>query len=646
MLSASRIGLPLTLIAVVAVVLGLSMFASALPLGGAHVAAAPARGTDSSSFTVNAELALAHESLRGLPSTYLHPALPPPAPPPPISPGGFEWANLTPALISEPGARLAQAMAWDPADGYVLMYGGQNTAGKTLRDTWSFSNGTWTNLTGTVTGSPPPLVLAGLAYDPSGHQMILFGGANGSAVFQNQTWAYHDRVWTNLTGHTGGAAPPVAIFFGMATDSAASDIVLFGGVKISTSVWGNDTWTFHAGTWTNISATARAPAGQLVYATASDDPAIAGILLYALYILPGSLVPATLQFTGGTWQNLSGVARGDSGQLVYAQGGYLAPLGAVSLVSTAVWNISDTMVAGVHTVEYSDQNWTNVTSSVNGPPSIGVLGAIADLPSDSGLIAFGGEFTAGPTSNTWVLTAPPQLAVSVAHIVTDVGVSDAFNSTVTAGYGAISYHWSFGDGGNASTAGGSHTYAHPGPYQASLTVTDALGHKVSASVWVQVNGALTANVSASPSPATAGAPVALIGGWTGGTSPYSFAWTLGDLNSSTAASLAHVYAKAGNYSVSFRVTDALGQAATGTLTVEVRAAPASTSSSGSSSVSLTSGTGLYLLVGILVLAVIAIVLGVLLGRRPRSPPGPPAPYASAPPPASYGSPPPGSPPGS
>jgi PKD repeat protein len=638
---------PYAAIALVALVLGLSTFAVALPSERTPVTPAPVRGSSSASFEGNLEVGLAQESLLAQPSLHAHPALPPPPPPPPLSPGGFEWANLTPRLSVSPSARLGDAMAWDPADGYVLLYGGVSASDAALGDTWSFSNGTWTNLTGEVSGSPPALIVANLAYDPSDHEMILFGGENSSSVIQNQTWSYHDRIWTNLTGHTG-AAPPGAVLAAMTTDTAGSDILLFGGQSALSSTWLNDTWSFKSGAWTNLSALARAPAGALIYPSATDDPAIGGVALYAVFGLGAGIAAATLQFTGGTWHNLTGIAGGDSGQMILDQGGYLASLGAATFVSTEAWNSSFGTSLVSNTVEYSNQNWTNVTSSVGGPPAVGLLGSVCDLPSDTGLMAFGGENDAGLLSQTWVLTAPPQLTVSVAHIVTDVGVSDAFNSTVTGGFGAISYHWNFGDGTNSSSAGSGHAFSHSGRYQANLTVTDALGHRVSSSLWVQVEGALSANVSASPVPATAGSPVALIGGWSGGTAPYSFAWSLGDLNGSTASSLAHTYAKAGNYSVSFTVTDALGQKATGTLTVEVRAAASTTSSTSSSSVSLTSGTGLYLLLGIVLLAVIAAVLAVLLARRPRSPPGPPAPYGGAPPSVVYGGPaappPPGPPP--
>ncbi|MCI4364005.1 MAG: PKD domain-containing protein, partial [Thermoplasmata archaeon] len=212
-----------------------------------------------------------------------------------------------------------------------------------------------------------------------------------------------------------------------------------------------------------------------------------------------------------------------------------------------------------------------------------------------------------------------------------------FTGSVSLGAAPYTYHWSFGDGSTATTLSGAHAFAHPGTFAANLTVSDLVGHSVTSSVPVVVNPPLSFSASATPSTATANATVALTSTLSGGTAPYTYHWTLGDTSTATTSSLGHIYAKAGNYSVNATVTDALGQSASSSFTLQVNAAPhpASTSSS-SSSVSLSSGTGLYLLLGIVLLAIVVVALAVMLARRPKSPPGPPAQYQSGP-----GAPPPG-----
>src|SRR5436190_2242451 len=59
-------------------------------------------------------------------------------------------------------------------------------------------------------------------------------------------------------------------------------------------------------------------------------------------------------------------------------------------------------------------------------------------------------------------------------------------SASTDNVGVVSYAWDFGDGSSASTATANHVYAHPGVYQATLTVTDAAGNSATSSFHVTV----------------------------------------------------------------------------------------------------------------------------------------------------------------
>src|SRR5437773_1259559 len=59
-------------------------------------------------------------------------------------------------------------------------------------------------------------------------------------------------------------------------------------------------------------------------------------------------------------------------------------------------------------------------------------------------------------------------------------------SASTDNVGVVSYAWDFGDGSSASTATANHVYAHPGLYQATLTVTDAAGNSATSSFHVTV----------------------------------------------------------------------------------------------------------------------------------------------------------------
>ena len=120
---------------------------------------------------------------------------------------------------------------------------------------------------------------------------------------------------------------------------------------------------------------------------------------------------------------------------------------------------------------------------------------------------------------------------------------------------------------------------------------------------------------------------------TGGTAPYTSAWTFGDGTSSTSSAPSHPYTNSGTFTVDLTVTDADHRSVNTTLDVVV-------SSSSSSGFSLTSGVGLYALLAIIVIVVVVVAV-VFVARRKKSPPAGAAPW-NAPPPvgAAGGAPPP------
>ncbi len=65
-------------------------------------------------------------------------------------------------------------------------------------------------------------------------------------------------------------------------------------------------------------------------------------------------------------------------------------------------------------------------------------------------------------------------------------------------------------------------------------------------------------ISASPTTAVVGTPIAFTAQVSGGTAPYGYAWTFGDGTTSNAASPSHSYSQPGHYTVSVTVTDAAG----------------------------------------------------------------------------------------
>jgi len=123
-----------------------------------------------------------------------------------------------------------------------------------------------------------------------------------------------------------------------------------------------------------------------------------------------------------------------------------------------------------------------------------------------------------------------------------------------------SYDWDFGDGNGTSGATPVHTYAAPGSYTATLTVTDDTGRSDSASASVQVSDPVNQAPTADPGGpyhVEPGETVAFDGTGSGDSDGtiVSYAWNFGDGAAGSGADPTHAYAAEGDYLVTLVVTD-------------------------------------------------------------------------------------------
>jgi len=119
------------------------------------------------------------------------------------------------------------------------------------------------------------------------------------------------------------------------------------------------------------------------------------------------------------------------------------------------------------------------------------------------------------------------------------------------------WSWDFGDGATSTAQNPSHTYAAPGSYTVSLTVTGPGGSTTATKI-----NYITATAPSEPPPVaafsgapTSGAaplPVAFRDGSSGSITGWS--WDFGDGATSTAQNPSHTYAAPGSYTVSLTVT--------------------------------------------------------------------------------------------
>lgn len=189
--------------------------------------------------------------------------------------GDHTWWNVTPYLGCSPtrcpSPRWGASMTYDFGDGYTLMFGGCGNgtqtflanatcpgAGGLLSDTWSYQDtqggvGAWTMIR-TIT-HPTGRTQAGMAFDGSDQEVILFGGCAGGACPAGDTWAYRAGSWSRV--YTPGPAfnPPKRYGAAMAQLGSSGGVVMFGGCQNGVvecdhgaRVLG-DTWLFYEGSW-------------------------------------------------------------------------------------------------------------------------------------------------------------------------------------------------------------------------------------------------------------------------------------------------------------------------------------------------------------------------------------------------------------
>jgi hypothetical protein len=183
---------------------------------------------------------------------------------------GGSWSELHQS--GGPTGRYAPSMVYDYADGYVLLFGGWNSTKGFLGDTWSFSGGAWTPQ---PVGSTHPAArnLAAMAYDSADGYVVLFSGQTTNTSVFADTWSYVGGVWTNRTAGLS-RHPPALFAASMSDDSYDGYLVLYGGSTGTGPV--NSTWSFANGNWTAL-APATNP-GARDFQSVAYDPAESSVV--------------------------------------------------------------------------------------------------------------------------------------------------------------------------------------------------------------------------------------------------------------------------------------------------------------------------------------------------------------------------------
>ncbi len=202
-------------------------------------------------------------------------------------------------------------------------------------------------------------------------------------------------------------------------------------------------------------------------------------------------------------------------------------------------------------------------SSIGGTPSVNGTFTITLTVTDAA-----GESVSASVQLT--VNAPPTATMSYAPGTVDTGQLVQF--TVTPGGGEPPYteHWVFGDGSTGTGLSPEHVYSVAGSYNVAVTVTDAFGNSYTAGTIVNVYlPPSNVTILASRNIVDAGLAVNLTAESQFGSSPLSYAWSLGDGSTSSSPSITHSYSKPGTYVVTLTLKDAAGQSASASYTILV-----------------------------------------------------------------------------
>ena len=396
-------------------------------------------------------------------------------------------------------------MVYDARADRVILFGGRS-GNVLLNDTWAYdlTNDTWTNLTPPV--GPSPRVWPQMAYANASGRVLLFSGEDDPYRLEGAEdfWAYDyaSNTWSNLTP---AALPPSRFWGNMAYDTAAAQMVLFGGLHNRPTIgWMpllNDTWTYddRHDVWSEEPPTQAlnlsAPGGMvydsrdgvvLLYrglATSYDEWSGGTYVANETWRYPGA---------GETWTRLS-----TRGQVVHRWGVgmvYDAQADKTILFGGCSRFLGPPCFSGTWAYEASNAMWADVSGGQAPSPRASPSMAYAR---DGMTVLFGGGIPSGigsavPYNDTWVyvcgLHAVPALSVQVVASPPS-GVSPlqvTFASAVSGGSPPYAYSWDFGDRSQSSESQPVHSYVTAGLYTVTLVVCDAGGRSLTKTLNVAV----------------------------------------------------------------------------------------------------------------------------------------------------------------
>lgn len=485
----------------------------------------------------------------------------------PVSGSPSSWQEFN---ITNPPARIWEGLAYDPVDGYTVMFGGDGEKPYNytvpIGDTWVYAEQRWTELCSGTNATPtcavsPPAGPASMAYDPMAGYVLLVDSAGDSWSFLHGTWtqlAVTGRPSIcNLTSEVCGQSGSPLTY-----DPSTGSVVFFAA--------NTSTWSYTNGAWSEVSASAPTVASNRcgIDVTLYYDSSYGSLVL---------LCPNAIGYVwiGGNWTTLSGSPSPPG----YISAGDWDP----SLGALVVDDYARSADSPGSTWSFVNGSWINRSSVVGVEPPQAYWRTMVYDANDGYSLLFGGQnlsVIAPETdeNSTWALTDPFNVSVTVVPSTLEVGQNLTLSVSVSGGVPPTSLNWTGLPVGCAAPTPGTPTACSPrvaASYAVIVTGTNPGTHSsAEASALVQVLPALEVAAVVDPLNGTAPLVVHCTAVAVGGLAPYQYSW--GGFPAPMPGGSPNVtgHYGAGSYILYLFVVDSLNYTVERTFNISVLPAPA------------------------------------------------------------------------
>jgi len=263
-----------------------------------------------------------------------------------------------------------------------------------------------------------------------------------------------------------------------------------------------------------------------------------------------------------------------------------APTGSITINNDATYTTSTSVTlaltatddtSGVHQVRYSNDGiWDTEPWETPSPTRTwalsfgdGITAVYYQIIDNAGLISSSSDSIILDTMEPLANAGADQTVNEDTQLMFDGSASQDRN-------GIVSFTWTFTDVTLKTLSGmnPTYTFATPGTYTITLTVTDPVGNSATDTVAITVLDITKPTAKAgSDQIVDAGAIVTFdAGGSSDNVGVVTYEWNFGDETSGTGKTTTHTYVNQGTYVVTLTVRDAAGNSATDSMTVTVRPA--------------------------------------------------------------------------